>query len=112
MRPSNRSEPRQNRFGASPEPRHRANRGARTPAGVAIRPAGRALEQAALHEERLVHVLDGLGRLAHRDRQRAEPDRPAHEGAAQRVEDRPVDLVEAELVDLEQRERVARRRRR
>ena len=80
----------------------------RRPAGVAIAAARRALEQAALQQERLVHVLDGLGRLADRDRERAEPDRAARERAAQRVEDRPVDLVEAELVDLEQRERVAR----
>ena len=57
-------------------------------------------------QERLVHVFDGLGRLAHRDRERPEPDRAARERAAQRVEDRAVDLVEAELVDLEQRERV------
>ena len=62
----------------------------------------------ALQQERLVHVLDGLGLLADRDRERAEADRPPAERAAQRVEDGAVDLVEAELVDLEQRERVAR----
>ena len=73
---------------------------------------GCALDEAAQQEERLVHVLDRLGRLAHRDRERAEPDRPADERAAQRVEDGAVDLVEAELVDLEQRQRVARRCRR
>ena len=73
--------------------------------------ARRALEQAALEQERLVHVFDGLGRFADRDRERAEPDRPAGERAAQRGEDRPVDLVEAELVDLEQRQRVAGGRR-
>ena len=68
---------------------------------------GRALDEPAQQQERLVDVLDRLGRLADRDRERAEPDGPADERAAQRVEDRPVDLVEAELVDLEQRERVA-----
>ena len=77
------------------------------PAGVATRPRGVRSMQAAEQEERLVHVLDRLGRLAHRDRERAEPDRPPDERAAQRVQDRAVDLVEAELVDLEQRERVA-----
>ena len=69
-------------------------------------PAARgALEEAALEQERLVHVLDRLGLLAHRDRERGEPHRLARERAAQRGEHRPVDLVETERVDLEQRER-------
>ena len=83
-------------------------------AGVATRPRGRAQEQTLLEQERLVDVLDGLGLLGDGDRQRAQPDRLAAERLAQRREDRPVDLVEPELVDLEQRERgrVRSRRRR
>src|SRR5262249_28745815 len=65
--------------------------------------AGRALDQSALQEEGLVHVLDRFRSLAHGNRERAESDRAADEGTAQRIEDRPVDLVEAELVDVEQR---------
>ena len=53
------------------QPEVRERRRGRDPA------ARRALEQAALQQERLVHVFDGLRRLAHRDRERAEPDRPA-----------------------------------
>ena len=64
--------------------------------------AGRAGDHALLDEERLVHVLDGLGLLADADRHGAEPDRAAAELLADRVEDRPVDLVETELVDAEQ----------
>ena len=75
-------------------------------------PAACAWSRPCLQEERLVDLLDGLGLLGHRDRQRAEPDRLAGEGLAQRGEDRPVDLVEAQLVDLEQRERGAGGRRR
>src|SRR5262245_19243274 len=70
------------------------------------------LEQTLLEEERLVDVLDRLGFFGDRDRERVEPDGLAAEGLAQRPQDRAVDLVEAALVDLEQREGGAGRRRR
>ena len=73
-------------------------------AAGATRPRGRAPEQPALQQERLVDVLDGVGLLGHRHRQRAESDGLAGERLAQRPQDRPVDLVEAELVDVEERE--------
>src|SRR5207302_3681513 len=69
-------------------------------------PARGALQQAALDEERLVHVLDGLGSLTDRNRQRREADGAAGEAVAHRVEDGAVELVEAEVVDLEQRQPV------
>ena len=69
--------------------------------------AWRAGDHALLDEERLVHVLDRLGLLADADRQRRQPDRPAAELLAQRGEHRPVDLVEPEVVDAEQRQAVA-----
>src|SRR6478736_5205696 len=56
--------------------------------------AGRAHEEAALDEEGLVDVLDGLGLLPHADGQRREPDRSAPEALADGGEDGPVDLVE------------------
>ena len=73
--------------------------------------ARRALEQARLEQERLVDLLDRLRLLRHRDREGVEADRLPGEGLAERGEDGAVDLVEAELVDLEQRERVAGDRR-
>ena len=71
-------------------------------------PAWRAGEHPLLDQERLVHVLDRLGLLADADRQRRQADRAAAELAAQGVEDGAVDLVEAELVDPEQRQPGAR----
>src|SRR4051812_9363534 len=63
----------------------------------------RAHEQAALDEERLVYILHRLGRLTHGDGEGRQPDGTTDEAAADRPEDRPVDLVEPELVDAEQR---------
>ena len=72
-------------------------------------PAARgALEQTPLDEEGLVYVLDGLRRLAHGDGERREADGAAGEAVAHRVEDRPVELVEAQVVDLEQRQPIGR----
>ena len=98
--------------GASPGAAGRATRGARTPTGVAIRPRG--VRSSRPHCRRngsyTSSTVSGASPTATASVPR--PDRPARERAAQRVEDRPVDLVEAELVDLEQRERVARGRER
>ena len=69
--------------------------------GVATRPCGRAQDEALADEERLVDVLDGLGRLADADGERVEPHRSAPRSARRWREDRPVDLVEAALVDAE-----------
>ena len=73
---------------------------------------GRALDQALLEEERLVGVLDGVGLLADALGERGEADRAAAEAPAERVQDRPVDLVEAELVDAEELQAPPRPRRR
>src|SRR5262249_6612763 len=58
--------------------------------------------------ERLVDVLDRLGLLRDGDRERAEPDRLPTERHAECMKQGAVDLVEAELGDLEQRQRGAR----
>src|SRR5207248_8003567 len=68
--------------------------------------AGRSLEEALLKQVRLVHVLDGVGLLAHRHRQRGEPHRAALELLADRAEDVAVEAVEAGMVHLEQVERL------
>ncbi len=70
--------------------------------------AGRALEQTGLEQERLVDLLDRLRLLRHRHRQGVEADGLAGEGRAQRGQDRTVDFVEPELVDLEQLQRNTR----
>ena len=89
--------------------RCRTRRGTATPmcsyaASSATRPARRAGDHPLGDEERLVHVLDRLGLLADADRHGRQADRAAVELDAQRVEDRPVDLVEAAIVDAEQRQ--------
>jgi hypothetical protein len=63
---------------------------------------GRPHEHAELQEERLVDVLDGLGFLANRDSECAQADWPTTEAEARSLQDRPVHLVEAQFVDLEQ----------
>ena len=68
---------------------------------------GRAHEQALADEEGLVDVLDGLGGLGHADGERREPDRATAEPLAEGGEDRPVDLVEAALVDAEHAQALA-----
>ena len=68
--------------------------------------AGGAVEQAGREQERLVDVLDGVGLLGHRDRERVEADRAAGERDAECLEDRAVDLVEPEFVDFEEDEGV------
>ena len=70
-------------------------------------PTWRAGDHPLGDQERLVHVLDRLGLLTDADRHRRQPDRTAVELGAQRGEDRPVDLVEAAIVDAEQRQPVA-----
>ena len=56
---------------------------------MATRPAGRAHEQALLDEERLVDVLDGLGRLADADGERRQPDRARRRSARRAPTGRP-----------------------
>ena len=91
-----------NRLGPPPDSAGTSSPRCTYAAGGGDPAAWRSLQQALLEQERLVDVLDGLGLLGHRDRERAEADRLARERRAQRVEDRPVDLVEPTLVDLEQ----------
>ena len=74
---------------------------------------GGALEEPFLQEVGLVDVLDRLGLLPDRHRQRRQADgRRRRTYGTGRIEDGPVDLVEAPLVDLEQREGVPGARRR
>src|SRR4051812_12198650 len=68
--------------------------------------ARRALEEAALEQVRLVHVLDRVGLLGDGDRERREPDRAALELLADRAQDVAVEPVEPGVVDLEQVERL------
>src|SRR4051794_21337232 len=70
--------------------------------------ARRAGDHALLDQERLVYVFHRFRLLADADRQRRQTDRPAAELLAERGEQRPVDFVEPEVVDTEQREAVAR----
>src|SRR3954447_22090040 len=62
-------------------------------------------EQSAADEERLRHGLDRLRLLGHGHGKRREAHRTAAEAAQQGVEHRPVEPVEAELVDLVDLER-------
>src|SRR5262245_14016156 len=68
-------------------------------------PPWRPLQQPLLQQIRLIDVLEGVGLLVDRDGQRRQPDRAAGELPADRAEDLAVEAVEAEVVDLEQRER-------
>ena len=68
--------------------------------------ARRALQEPELEEVRLVDVLDRVGLLAERDRERREADRAAPELGGDRVEQLPVDALEALLVDLQELERL------
>src|SRR5438874_3974548 len=68
-----------------------------------------AHQQTLLDEEGLVHVFDGLLRLADGDRQRLETHWAAAEALTERAEHRTVDLVEPELVDAEDRQTVVGR---
>ena len=67
-------------------------------------PARGPLEEPELQEVRLVDILDRVGLLAERDRERREPDGTAAELRRDRVEQLPVDPLEALLVDLEELE--------
>ena len=69
--------------------------------------ARRSLEEPELEEVRLVDVLDGVALLAERDRERRETDRAAAELVEHGVEELAVGALEADLVDLEQLERLA-----
>ena len=77
--------------------RHAAARGAR--------------DQAGAHEERLGDLLDGLGLLPDGDGERGQAHRPAAEPRDERLEHRPVEPVETELVDVVDRQRGAGDRR-
>ena len=82
------------------------------PRAVITRPARRALQEAELEQVRLVHVLDRVGLLAERDRERREPDRAAAELVRDRPQELAVDALEAGLVHLEELERLPRDRER
>ena len=69
-------------------------------------PTRRALDEPELEQVRLVDVLDRLGLLAQRDRERREPDRAASEALDDRAQERAVEPLEPGLVDLEQLERL------
>ncbi len=62
-----------------------------------------------LEEERLVGVLDRVGLLTDALGQGGQPDGLSAEPSAQRVQDGPVHLVQAELVHPEQRQPFDRR---
>src|SRR3954469_6587451 len=101
--------------GAAPRPEQRRLARALEPQVVVCAPGGGAparcpLQEPTLQEVGLVDVLDRVRLLAHRDRERRQPDRPAGEADAHRVEDLAVGAVEAEAVDLEQLERGVGRR--
>ena len=72
-------------------------------------PARRALEEAELEQVRLVDVLDRVGLLAERDRERREADRARRRSLLDdRAQQLAVGPLEPALVDLEQLERLAR----
>ena len=70
--------------------------------------ARRTGQESQSYEEGLGELLDGLSLLTDGHRKRRDPDRPAAEAAAQCIEHGTVESVEAELVDLVERKRVAR----
>src|SRR5215203_6042721 len=68
----------------------------------------RPRQQPSADEERFGDLFHGLAFLTDRHRQRAQPDRAAGETPAQRVQDGPVEPVEADVVDLVDGERGTR----
>src|SRR5207237_3659801 len=66
-----------------------------------------ALQEAELQQVRLVDVLDRVGLLAERNRERGEADRPAAELVQDRAEQVAVDALQPDRVDLQQLERLA-----
>ena len=70
----------------------------------------RALQEAELEKVRLVHVLDRVRLLAERDGERRETHGPAAELEEHRLEKIAVGSLQAELVHLEELERLARDR--
>ena len=74
---------------------------------MATRPRGRALHEAQLEEVRLGDVLERVGLLVERGGERRHTDRTAAELLDDRPDERDVHLVEAELVDLEDGQRLA-----
>jgi hypothetical protein len=79
-------------------------RSAGTP-GSWPRARGRALQEAVLHEERLVHLLDRAAVLAHRRGDGRDPHRPAVELLDDGAQHARVHVVEPELVDVQPPER-------
>ncbi len=69
-----------------------------------------ALQEALLQEVGLVEILDRPAVLAHRRGDRLDPRRAAAVDLDQHREDPPVELVEAEVVHLEERQRLLRHR--
>src|ERR1700689_714108 len=67
-----------------------------------------ALDQSLLQQIWLIHILDRVLPPPHRDRQRGQPDRPAGELRADRVQDLAVQAVQSTLVDLQHLQRGVR----
>src|SRR5918999_1767818 len=70
--------------------------------------ARRALQEAELEQVRLVDVLDRVGLLPERDRERREPDGAAAELVRDGRQKLPVGPLEPDAVDLVELERLAR----
>src|SRR3982751_2624420 len=69
-------------------------------------PARRTLQKSVLDEERLVDFLERARILADRGGDGADADRPAVELLDDGLEDARVHVVESELIDLEELQRV------
>src|SRR5689334_12652370 len=69
-------------------------------------PAGSALDEPALEQVGLVDVLDRVGLLGHRDRERGQAHRATLELLADRAQDVAVETVEPRGVDLQQPQRL------
>lgn len=67
-----------------------------------------ARDEADAHEERLDHALDRLGLLPHRDGEGPDADGATREAGDEHVEDRAVETVEAERIDVVDAEGVPR----
>ena len=78
------------------------------PSAVMTRPRGVRWMKPELQQERLVDVLDRVRLLAEGHGQRREPDRPTSELVSDRRQELAIRALEADRVDLEQLERLAR----
>ena len=72
--------------------------------------ARRAVEEAELQQVRLDHIHDRVRLLAQRGRDRLQPHRPAAKVADDAAQHRPVQRVQPQVVDVQQRQRLLRGR--